>query len=160
MTPEQQEIYVIQLKRLSKIIQKRIIDELQKVRFLDIYPSLGDMETLAQLEDNFNLISEQLERTTLTFGLENIIKELRYIEFQLQRDRFQDEHGNDEYYEIELAKHLARINKAFPEDTIPHLRPWENKQLPDTAGPIGGKKKRIKKTKKIIKRSNKRTQKR
>ena len=163
MTPEQSETYVIQLKRLAKIIQKRIVDELQKVKFLDIYPSLGAMEILTELEDNFNLISEQLERTTLTFGLENIIRELRNIEFRLQSDRFQDEHddNNIEYYEIALAKHLVGVNKAFPEDTTPHLPPWQNNQLPDTAGPVGGKRKKTKKNvKRHNKRHNKRTQKR
>ena len=30
--------------------------------------------------------------------------------------------------------------KRFPEETVPHLRPGENKQLPYMAGPIGGKK--------------------
>lgn len=161
-TPEQNEIYVIQLKRLAKIIQKRIVDELQKVKFLDIYPSLGDMEILTELEDNFNLISEQLEHANLTFGLENIIEELRGIEFQLQKDRFEKEQENNdiEYYEIALAKHLVRVNRSFPEDTMPHLPPGQSEQLPDTAGPLGGKRKKVKRTKKKVKRSNKRTQKR
>ena len=40
MTPEQQIIYVSQLKRLAKIIQKRVAAEMQKAIFLDIYLSL------------------------------------------------------------------------------------------------------------------------
>jgi len=161
MTPEQQIIYVSQLKRLAKIIQKRIADEIQKAHFLDIYPSWGDMAILSELEQEFERLSEQIERTTLTFDLENIVRELRNIEFRLQSDRFEDEHNdnNIEYYEIALAQHLTTVNKSFPEDTIPHLRPWDSKQLPDVAGPVGGKKKKTKITRKNVKRSNKRTRK-
>ena len=153
MTPEQQIIYVSQLKRLAKIIQKRIADEIQKANFLDIYPSWGDMAILSELEQEFERLSEQIERTTLTFDLENIVRELRNIEFRLQSDRFEDEHNDIEYYEIALAQHLTEINKNFPEDTMPHLRPWQNKQLPDVAGPVGGKKKKTKRTRKNVKRS-------
>jgi len=163
-TPEEDEAYVIQLKRLSKIIQKRIVDELQKVKFLDIYPPVffGSMDILLAIEDNFNLISEDLEVATVAVELENIIEELRGIEFQLQKDRFEKEQENNniEYYEIALAKHLVRVNRSFPEDSMPHLPPGQSKQLPDTAGPLGGKRKKVKRTKKKVKKSNKRTQKR
>ena len=60
-------------------------------------------------------------------------------------DIFADGKKTD-FYEIELAKHLATVNQRFPEDTLPHLRPFETKQLPDVAGPVGGKKKKTNKT--------------
>ena len=162
MTPEQQVIYVSQLKRLAKIIQKRVADEIQKAKFLGIYESYDSSELFTEYETNFKSLSEQLEQQNLlTLGLENIIKELRDIENRLQNDRFEEEQSNDkiQYYEITLAHHLTRVNTNFPEDTMPHLLPWEDKQLPDAAGPVGGKKKKTKKTKKNFKRSNKGTRK-
>ena len=109
----------------------------------------------------FETLSQQLEHTTLPFGLENIIRELRNIEIRLQINRYEEEQSNDEieYYEIVLANHLTRVNNVFPEDTMPHLRPWEDTLLPDAAGPVGGKKKKTKKTRKNIRRSNKKTRK-
>jgi len=160
MTPEQQIIYVSQLKRLAKIIQKRIAAEMQKAKFLGVYESYDSLQLFTEYEDNFKALSQQLEHTTLPFGLENIIRELRNIEISLQRDRFEEEQDGDiGYYEIVLADHLTRVNNVFPEDTMPHLRPWEDTLLPDAAGPVGGKKKKTKKTRKNIKRSNKGTRK-
>ena len=161
MTPEQEIIYVSQLKRLAKIIQKRVASEMQKAKFLGVYESYDSLQYFTQHEDNFKAISQQLEQSNLvTLGLENVITQLRDIEISLQSDRFEKEQdGDDGYYEIVLAKHLTRVNNAFPEDTMPHLRPWEDTLLPDAAGPVGGKKKKTKKTRKNIRRSNKKTRK-
>ena len=161
MTEEEQIMYTFHLKRLGEIIVKRISDEIQKAIFLDIYPTPGDMEIIKTLKQEFETLSQQLEDTTLPFGLENIIRELRNIEIRLQINRYEEEQSNDEieYYEIALAQHLTTVNKSFPEDTLPHLRPFETKQLPDVAGPVGGKKKKTKKTRKNIRRSNKKTRK-
>ena len=161
MTPEQQIIYVSQLKRLAKIIQKRVAAEMQKTKFLGVYESYDSLRYFTEHEDNFKALSQQLEQSNLvTIDLENIITQLRDIEISLQRDRFEEEQdGDDRYYEIVLAKHLTRVNNAFPEDTMPHLRPWQDTQLPDAAGPVGGKKKKTKKTRKNIRRSNKKTRK-
>ena len=161
MTPEQEIIYFNQLKRLAKIIQKRVAAEMQKAKFLGVYESYDSLQYFTEHEDNFKALSQQLEQSNLvTLGLENIITQLRDIEISLQRDRFEEEQdGDDRYYEIVLAKHLTRVNNAFPEDTMPHLRPWQDTQLPDAAGPVGGKKKKTKKTRKNIRRSNKKTRK-
>lgn len=161
MTPEQEIIYVIQLKRLAKIIQKRVAAEMQKAKFLGVYESFDSLRYFTEHEDNFKTLSQRLEQSNLvTTGLENVITQLRDIEISLQSDRFEKEQdGDDKYYEIVLAKHLTRVNNAFPEDTMPHLRPWQDKQLPDAAGPVGGEKKKTKKTRKNIRRSNKKTRK-
>lgn len=161
MTPEQEIIYFNQLKRLAKIIQKRVAAEMQKAKFLGVYESYDSLQYFTEHEHNFEALSQQLEQSNLvTLGLENIITQLRDIEISLQRDRFEEEQdGDDRYYEIVLAKHLTRVNNAFPEDTMPHLRPWQDTQLPDAAGPVGGEKKKTKKTRKNIRRSNKKTRK-
>jgi hypothetical protein len=161
MTPEQEIIYFNQLKRLAKIIQKRVAAEMQKAKFLGVYESYDSLQYFTEHEHNFKALSQQLEQSNLVRqGLENIITQLRDIEISLQRDRFEEEQdGHDKYYEIVLAKHLTRVNNAFPEDTMPHLRPWQDTQLPDAAGPVGGKKKKTKKTRKNIRRSNKKTRK-
>jgi hypothetical protein len=161
MTPEQEIIYVIQLKRLAKIIQKRVAAEMQKAKFLGVYESYDSLRYFTEHVDNFKTLSQRLEQSNLvTRGLENVITQLRDIEISLQSDRFEKEQdGDDKYYEIVLAKHLTRVNNAFPEDTMPHLRPWQDKQLPDAAGPVGGEKKKTKKTRKNIRRSNKKTRK-
>ena len=165
MTEEEKNIYRQQLQRLGMIIQKRIEGELQKSSFLDIYSSLGESERLIQLNTLNQQLGDRLINFTSSSELEDIIKTLRRVEFKLQRDRFEEESldifadgKKTDFYEIELAKHLATVNQRFPEDTLPHLRPFEIKQLPDVAGPVGGKKKKTnktKKTKKNIKRSNK-----
>lgn len=161
MTPEQEIIYFNQLKRLAKIIQKRVAAEMQKAKFLGVYESYDSLRYFTEHENNFKALSQQLEQSNLvTQVLENIITRLRDIEISLQRDRFEEEQdGNNGYYEIVLAKHLTIVNNAFPEDTMPHLRPWEDTLLPDAAGPVGGKKKKTKKTRKNIRRSNKKTRK-
>lgn len=161
MTPEQEIIYFNQLKRLAKIIQKRVAAEMQKAKFLGVYESYDSLQYFTEHEHNFEALSQQLEQSNLvTLGLENIITQLRDIEISLQRDRFEEEQdGDDRYYEIVLAKHLTRVNNAFPEDTMPHLRPWQDTQLPDAAGPVGGEKKKTKKTRKNIRRYNKKTRK-
>ena len=157
---EEQIMYTFHLKRLGEIIVKRISDELQKVKFLDVYPTLGDMEVLNQLEERFTAATTLLRQRNLSVGLENVIAELRDIEIKLQIDRFDNEQLVDgDYYEFALARHLSDVNKLFPEDTMPHLHPWQDKQLPDAAGPVGGKKKKTKKTRKNIRRSNKKTRK-
>lgn len=169
MTEDEKDIYRQQLQRLGMIIQKRIEGELQKSSFLDIYSSLGESERLTQLNTLNQQLGDRLINFTSSSELEDIIKTLRRVEFKLQRDRFEEESldifadgKKTDFYEIELAKHLATVNQRFPEDTLPHLRPFETKQLPDVAGPVGGKKKKTnktKKTKKNIKRSNKGTSK-
>ena len=160
MTEEEQIMYTFHLKRLGEIIVKRISDELQKVKFLDVYPTHGDMEVLNQLEQRFTTATTLLRQRNLPFGLENVIAELRDIEINLQVDRFDKEQLDEgDYYEFALARHLSEVNKLFPEDTMPHLHPWQDKQLPDAAGPVGGKKKKTKKTRKNIRRSNKKTRK-
>tara|TARA_Y100000816_G_scaffold204373_1_gene150681 strand:- start:79 stop:591 length:513 start_codon:yes stop_codon:yes gene_type:complete len=169
MTPEQKIIYFNQLKRLAKIIQKRVAAEMQKAKFLGVYESYDSLQHFTEkYENNFIALSQQLEQPNLVTldleniitHLENIITQLRDIEISLQRERFEEEQdGNIGYYEIVLAKHLTRVNNAFPEDTTPHLRPWEDTLLPDAAGPVGGKKKKTKKTRKNIRRSNKKTRK-
>ena len=161
MTPEQEIIYFNQLKRLAKIIQKRVAAEMQKAKFLGVYESYDSLRYFTDHENNFKALSQQLEQSNLvTQVLENIITQLRDIEISLQRHRFEEEQdGDNGYYEIVLAKHLTRVNNAFPEDTMPHLRPWEDTLLPDTAGPVGGNKKKTKKTRKNIRRSNKKTRK-
>ncbi len=158
---EEQIMYTFHLKRLGEIIVKRISDELQKVKFLDVYPTHGDTEVLNQLEQRFTTATTLLRQRNLPFGLENVIAELRDIEIKLQIDRFDKEQLDDEgdYYEFALARHLSEVNKLFPEDTMPHLPPWQDTQLPDAAGPVGGKKKKTKKTRKNIRRSNKKTRK-
>ena len=169
MTEEEKHIYRQQLKRLGMIIQKRIEGELQKSSFLDIYSTLGESERLKQLNTLNQQLGDRLINFTNSSELEDIIKTLRRVEFKLQRDRFEEESldifaedKKTDFYEIELAKHLALVNKGFPEHTFPHLRPSETRQLPDVAGPFGGRRKKIKrtkKTKKNIKRSNKGTSK-
>ena len=168
MTPEQEIIYVSQLKRLAKIIQKRVAAEMQKAKFLGVYESYDSLQYFTEHEDNFKALSQQLEQSNLvtlgleniTLVLENVITQLRDIEISLQSDRFEKEQDGDVgYYEIVLAKHLTKVNNAFPEDTMPRLRPWQDKQLPDAAGPVGGEKKKTKKTRKNIRRSNKKTRK-
>jgi hypothetical protein len=156
MTPEEQTMYTTQLKRLGEIIVKRIADEIQKAKFLDVFPNLGALERLTDIENRYKSLSELLRQGTVTVVLENVIKELRQLEYELQRERMDKEQSNViDYYEIELARYLSQVNKRFPEDTLPHLRPGEGKQLPDTAGPVGGKKKTQKKRKR-----NKNTRKR
>ena len=124
MSEEEQIMYTFHLKRLGEIIVKRISDELQKVKFLDVYPTLGDMEVLNQLEQRFSIATTLLRQRNLSFGLENVIAELRNIEINLQVDRFDKEQLDEEdYYEFALARHLSEVNKLFPEDTLPHLRP-------------------------------------
>lgn len=161
MTPEQQLIYNIQLKRLGKIIQKRIEDEIQKAKFLDVYPTVGEMERFNYLENTYKELGEHLDRRHITFGLQNVIVELRDIEIELQKNRFDKEQlDTGDYYELVLADYLSEVNNRFPEYTIPHLPPWESKQLPDAGGPIGGNKKKTKKlNKKSNKKSNKQTRK-
>lgn len=162
MTPEQELIYNVQLKRLGKIIQKRIEDEIQKAKFLDVYPTTGEMERFNYLENTYKALGEQLDRRDLNLGLQNVIVELRDIEIELQKYRFDKEQLDTkvDYYELVLADYLSEVNNRFPEDTIPHLPPWESKQLPDAGGPVGGNKKKTKKlNKKSNKKSNKRTRK-
>ena len=57
MTPEQQTMYINQLKRLGEIIVKRISDEIQKVKFLDVYSTLGDLENFTELENRYKFVS-------------------------------------------------------------------------------------------------------
>ena len=152
MTPEEQTMYTTQLKRLGEIIVKRIADEIQKAKFLDVFPNLGALERLTDIEYIYKSRSEVLRQGTVTVDLENVIKELRQLEYELQRERMDKEQSNViDYYEIELARYLSQVNKRFPEDTLPHLRPGEGKQLPDAAGPVGGKRKKSKKSKKTKK---------
>jgi hypothetical protein len=67
------------------------------------------------------------------------------LEFELQRDIHTAETESGQYYDISLAEYLVTVNTRHPEETTPHLRPWDNGQLPD-AGSVGGKnKKRTKK---------------
>lgn len=143
MTPEEQIRYQAQLKRLGKIIVKRISDEIQKAKFLDVYSSHGDLERFTDLENRYKSLSEVLSQRNLPLGLEMVIIELREIENELQQERFDKEQSDTPgtYYEIELAHHLVNVNERFPEDTQPHLRPGEDKQLPDAGGPVGGKRK-------------------
>ena len=160
MTPEQQLIYNVQLKRLGKIIQKRIEDEIQKAKFLDVYPQMDEMRRFNYLENRYKELGEQLDRHN--DGLQNVIVELRDIEIELQKNRFDKEQldTSGDYYELVLADYLSEVNNRFPEYTIPHLPPWESKQLPDAGGPVGGNKKKTKKlNKKSNKKSNKRTRK-
>ena len=156
MTPDEQTIYMAQLKRLGEIIVKRISDEIKKAKFLDVYSSYDDLERLTNIENRYKSLSEVLSQRNLPLGLEMVIIELREIENELQQERFDKEQSDTSgtYYEIELANHLVNVNKRFPEDTQPHLRPGEDNQLPDATGPVGGKrktrrsikKKRVKKT--------------
>jgi hypothetical protein len=149
MTSDETNTYNAQLKRLGEIIVKRISDEIQKAKFLDVYPSIDKSARLTELENRYKALSEVISQRTLSFGLENVIAELRDIEIILQKDRFNKEQLDEgDYYEFALARYLSEVNRRFPEDTIPHLRPWEDKQLPDAAGPVGGKRKKSKKTKK------------
>ena len=147
MTPEEQAMYTNQIKRLGEIIVKRIEDEIQKAKFLDVFPTMGDMERLTNLENRYKSLSEVLNQRNQPFGLEMVIVELREIENELNQERFEKEQSDTPgtFYEIELANFLVNANKRFPEDTMPHLHPWESKQLPDAAGPVGGKKKKPKK---------------
>ena len=152
MTPEQQTMYTNQLKRLGEIIVKRIEDEIQKAKFLDVFPTMGDRERLTDLENRTKSLSELLRQRTLAVGLENVIRLLRQIEYNLLEERVTGEQSSDiDYYEIELANFLVDVNKRFPEETMPHLNVWESKQLPDAAGPVGGKRK-TRKSKKYKKR--------
>ena len=150
MTPDEQIRYIAQLKRLGEIIVKRISDEIQKAKFLDVYSSYGDLERFTELENRYKSLSEQLSQRNLPLGLEMVIIELREIENELQQERFNKEQSDTPgtYYEIELAHHLVNVNNRFPEDTQPHLRPGEHKQLPDVGGPVGGKRKTRKSMKK------------
>ena len=166
MTQDQKHIYTEQLKRLGMIIQKRIEDEFQKSAFLDIYSTIGDSVRLNELKALNHQLGNNLNTYTSPTDLESVINTLRRVEFKLQRDRYEEESleifagsKKTNFYEIELAKHLATVNQRFPEDTSPHLLPFEKKQLPDAAGPVGGKKKKTKKTKKNIKKSNRGTSK-
>ena len=153
MTPEEQNRYQAQLKRLGEIIVKRISDEIQKAKFLDVFPTIGDMERFTDLENRYKSLSEQVSQRNLPFGLEMVIIELREIENELQREIFDKEQSDTPgtYYEIELARHLVNVNERFPEDTQPHLRPWEDKQLPYVGGPVGGKQARKSRRKRKMK---------
>ena len=120
MTEDEKDIYRQQLKRLGMIIQKRIEGELQKSSFLDIYSSLGESERLTQLNTLNQQLGDRLINFTSSSELEDIIKTLRRVEFKLQRDRFEEESldifadgKKTDFYEIELAKHLALVNKTF-----------------------------------------------
>ena len=146
MTPEEQAMYTTQLKRLGQIIVKRISDEIQIVKFLDVYSQLDDLEKFTDLENRYKSLSEVLSQRNQPFGLEMVIMELREIENELKQERFDKEQSDTPgtFYEIELANFLVTNNKRFPEETVPHLRPGEDKQLPYMAGPIGGKKKKPK----------------
>ena len=150
MTPEEQAMYTTELKRLGQIIVKRISDEIQIAKFLDVFPTLGDAETLTDLENRYKSHSEVLSQQNQPLGLEMAIKELRKIENELNQEIFDKEQYDESgtFYEIELADFLVKNNKRNPEQTVPHLRPWENKQLPYVAGPNGGKKKKSKKNSK------------
>ena len=107
---------------------------------------------LTNLEIRTESLSELLRQRTLAVGLENVIRELRQIEYNLLEERVTGEQSSDiDYYEIELANFLVDVNKRFPEETMPHLNVWESKQLPDAAGPVGGKRK-TRKSKKYKKR--------
>ena len=161
MTPEQQTMYTNQLKRLGEIIVKRIEDEIQKAKFLDVFPTMGDMERLTNLEIRTKSLSEVLNQRNQPFGLEMVIIDLREIENELNQERFEKERSDEgrtdtpgTFYEIELANFLVDVNKRFPEETMPHLNVWETKQLPDAAGPVGGKRKTRKSTNK---KKNKKT---
>ena len=156
MTPEQQTMYINQLKRLGEIIVKRISDEIQKVKFLDVYSTLGDLENFTELENRYKFVSENISQVDSSEDLEEVIMELREIEYELYKERF-DKELFGTFYEIELANFLINTNKRFPEDTIPHLPPGESKQLPDAAGPVGGKRKTRKSKKKKKAKKNKYT---
>ena len=151
MTQDEQFIYNSQLKRLGEIIVKRISDEIQKAKFLDVYSD--DLERLTVLENRYKSLSEQVSQRNLPFGLEMVIIQLREIENELQQEIFDKEQSDTPgtYYEIELAHYLIKVNERFPEDTQPHLRPWEDKQLPYVGGPVGGKQARKSRTKRKIK---------
>ena len=163
MTPEEQNRYQAQLKRLGEIIVKRIEDEIQKAKFLDVFPTIGDMERLTNLENRYKSHSEVLSQQNQPLGLEMAIKELRKIENELNQERFDKEQydtsGAEAFYEIVLANFLVKHNKRYPEQTVPHLRPGQNKQLPYVAGPIGGKKKKSRKSKKSKKNKKTRSKK-
>ena len=156
MTPEEQNRYQAQLKRLGEIIVKRIEDEIQKAKFLDVYSSFDDSERFTDLENRYKSLSEVLSQRNLPLGLEMVIIELREIENELQQEIFDKEQSDTPgtFYEIELAHHLVNVNERFPEDTQPHLLPWEDKQLPYVGGPIGGKRK-TRKSKKSKKNNKK-----
>ena len=98
MTQDEQSIYKAQLKRLGKIILKRISDEVQKAKFLDVYATLDDLDKFTELENRFKSLRELLDQRTIPFGLENFIKELRQIEFNLLKDwsdKEEEERGTD-----------------------------------------------------------------
>ena len=143
MTPDEQTRYMAQLKRLGEIIVKRISDEVKKAKFLDVYSSYDDLERFTDLENRYKSLGELLSQRNLPLGLEMVIIELREIENELKQEIFDKEQSDTRgtYYEIELAHHLINVNERFPEDTQPHLRPGEDKQLPYVGGPVGGKRK-------------------
>ena len=68
MSEEEQIMYTFHLKRLGEIIVKRISDELQKVKFLDVYSNYGDAEVLNQLEQRFTTATTLLRQRNLPLG--------------------------------------------------------------------------------------------
>ena len=155
MTPDEQAMYITELKRLGEIIVKRISVEIQKIEFLGSFDD--DHERYTYLKNRYESQREVLSQQNQPLGLEMAIKELRKIVNELNQERFDKEQydtsGAEAFYEIVLANFLVKNNKRNPEQTVPQLRPWQNKQLPYVAGPIGGKKKKSKKKSK--KRSKK-----
>lgn len=145
LTPQQSEEYTKQLGRLGKLLLNRIADEMKRAKFIDAFPSLDDAEQLGEMESTFINLGNQLDTTRTPGGLENIIRHLRQLEFQIQRDRYDAEIENGLYYDIGLADYLVTVNDRYPEETVPHTNPSGYRELPDVSSVGGKSKKRTKK---------------
>ena len=153
MTPEQVQTYVGHLKRLGKIIHSRIYDELKRAQFIDAFPTLGDLEMLRETQETLEQLGNQLDSVRQPDSLEAIIGEFRELEYTLQTMRYEAERDNDAYYDIVLARYLVNTGKAHPENTTLPLSPWQDMQLPETAGiGIGGKRKKTRRGKRRLKK--------
>ena len=160
MTPEQAQTYVGHLKKLGKIIHSRMNDEIRRALFIDAFPGLGEIEMLSEIRETLEDLGNRMDSVSLRDPLESesIIRELRELEYTLQTARYEAERDNDSYYDIAIARHLAKRGKWDPENTTVPIESWHDSrlpdsQLPDTAGiGIGGKRKKTRRGKRRLKK--------
>ncbi len=153
MTPEQAQMYVGHLKKLGKIIHSRIYDELKRAEFIDAFPGLGEIEMLNEIRETLEDLGNRMDSVRQPDPLEAIIGELRELEYTVQTMRYEAERDNDAYYDIAIARHLAKRGAVYPENTTLPIAYGQDSQLPDTAGiGIGGKRKKTRRGKRRLKK--------
>ena len=145
---EEEQVYKDHLKRIGKNINDRISDEFKKINFIENYYShfAGEIDT-SVLSDTFQRVAPVLRENEITrTRLENTIKTLKYVLYELRNLLNQFEEREGIYYEFGLAQLLARRENIRPEQ----VAPLNLKDLPDFNS-IGGKRK-TKKSKTLKKR--------